>query len=388
MVDTEAGTTGPRLIEPGEFDEVLALVDRCFNHSPGGMRESNPHVYDPDHPERHAVICRNGEIVSHVACIPTTFVIDDRSVAAWGVSGVATDPRHTGNGNMDELVSFWLDRMDDANVALSQLWGDRVRYGRYGWETAGREYGYRITSRSFSDRPEPDGFVKRYDGRDSNLSLIRALHADERHRVARDEQRHRAVLGQRGLETLLYTEDSHEAYLSFGSSGRERTVKEIGGDPRGVRVLLSHLFRAYFTSEVTVFVRPHDPRTEMLTELSVDWTTYTTKKFNIRRLAPVLDAFAGQMARRWSQSGCNEGADGDLTLRIDDEAGARLSWTSDSVAVETLDGDADADIVLDRREMARLLFGFDGQRRTLDVDESFLEAVLPLDFHVPRSEWV
>lgn len=381
---TETSVEDPRLARREEFPAILDLVDRCFNHDEGGMIASNPRCYDRSHPERHAVVVRDGEVVSHVACIPDTQVVGDATLACWGVSGVATDPRHRGDGYMSRLVRFWLDRADDRAVPLLKLWGYRDRYGRFGWETAGGDVRYRITRDSFADPPDADERVSAYDGSEAALDRIVAAHRTMPYRVERDREAHRTVLGQRGLRTLVYDGSAGDAYLSFSSSGREKTVEEVAGSAGGVRALLGHLLRAFYTTEVACFVHPRDPLNGTLVDVSKDWGTRSHKELNVRRLAPTLEAFAGQMERRWN------GDAGSLTLGLRSDDGptdaARIDYSAADVTVEPADGDPD--LVLDRRAMTRCLFGHPRGVRTAETDHPFLAATCPLSFYVPRTEWV
>lgn len=374
---------GPRIARPEEFPELLSLVDRCFNDPPGGMQAHNPHCYDESRMDRHAIIKRDGVLVSHIACIPNPLIVDGVELRNWGLSGVATDPRHRGNGYMGQLIDFWLDRMDDADVPVSILWGDRIRYGHFGWETAGRVRTYTITDRSFDSPQARDGDILQYDGSDGQLDRITEYHRQTRYRVRRDRESYRTRLGQRGLETLLHGDPNQGAYLAFTGDGREKTVTEVGGHPRGVRSLLAYLFEAYYTTEVQCPLHPRNPLHPLFVDVSIDWELRTHKKLNIRRLEPTLSSFTGLMERRWSRFG---GGSGDVTIGIEGDDSCRLSWSAHGVTVEPFHGEPD--LSLGRRALTRLLFGFPGDMQRLKEANPFLDAICPLEFYIPRTDWV
>lgn len=385
---TDSKIEGPRLAQSNEFDDVLALVDRCFTRERGTLQATFPHCYDREHPERHAVIRVDGEIVSHIAAIPDTLVVGDGEIECWGISGVGTDPRYRGNGYMTSLLEFWIERMDAAEIPLSKLWGDRQRYGSFGWETAGRECAFQITQRSFPDPPDRDSHVVHYAGTDDHLERIAAIYDTGRYRLKRESRDHRRLLGQRGLETIIYTEPGEASYLAFTTDGRAVTVTEVGGTDRGVLGLLAYLRSAYYVDTINCSVHPNDPLAEVLATISADWDVKTHKKIAVRDLPTVLEAFTSQMARRWRSTPvtCD---DGTLTLAIEgDDAAARLRWTGSDVTVDRTVASEHADYTLERREATRMLFGFPDRAVGRTALEPFLEVALPLDFYVWNTECV
>jgi len=101
---------------------------------------------------------------------------------------------------------------------------------------------------------------------------------------------------------------------------------------------------------------------------------------NIRDLPAVLSAFEGQMADRLV--GVD---DGTLAVGIEsDDAAAHLAWSDGDLSVTETER---ADLELDRRAATRLFFGdpatVPGYR-----GHPLLDAVLPLDFYVPRTDQI
>ncbi|MFB6218651.1 MAG: enhanced intracellular survival protein Eis [Halobacteriaceae archaeon] len=364
----------PRLATAEEFPALLDLVDRCFHHPEGGLAARWPHCYDRDRPGRHAVIERDGRVVAHVGCIPDTLVVGDHTIETWGISGVATDPRYRGEGHMSALLGFWLDRMAAAGVPLSKLGGDRTRYGRFGWEAAGRDRRYRVTPRSLAWDGDSSR-VRRYD--ESDLPAVRELYESRRLRMDRDERDYRERLGRRQVQTLLYGE---EAYIAFTRGGEEGRVFEAEGSREGVRTLLGHALAAYGLDALVCHRHPDDALAGLFgaPDVSNESTTHPHRMVYVRDLPAVLAAFEGQMARRW------DGGDGTVSVGIEGETAARIGYGSGGVSVSEA---GDADLVLDRRAATRLLFG-DAATVPGYRGHPFLDAVLPLDFYVPRTDTV
>lgn len=411
---------GPRLATEAEFPELTALVDCVFGFERGGMAARRPITYEPDAPERHAVILEDGEVVSHAAAIPETLVVGpetravesasasadtetrgtgtdspatsrDSRLRCWGIGGVATAPEKRGNGYMSDLLEFWLTRIDEAGVPLSELGGDRQRYSRYGWETTGRELVYELTPRSVRAATENKvnwGRVTEFDGRDGDVESLTWIHGDEPLRVERGPSGTRTVLGKRGLETHVARDRDGDptAYLAFTRDGPRRTVQEFGGSEDGLAALVSNLYRTYDTTEVSVPIPPNHPRGSLFERLSANWCVRSHRMLRVCNLPAVLDAFEGQLSHRWARVPGD--AASDVTLGIDsDDASVRLTFGADGT-VEAEPADRTPDLELDRRAMTRLLFGTPGSRRALEDRFPALAAVLPLAFYVWRSEWV
>lgn len=275
---------------------------------------------------------------------------------------------------MSDLLEFWLDHIDEP---LMDLGGDRQRYGRFGWENAGREVSYRVTERSLS--LSPDVSVHRYNGDATDLDTLCDLHAEESYRLIRTRETSRQVYGRRGIETLL-TSGEQPAYLSFSRESRDPQVVEFGGSVEGVMGLISHVFRWLNASSLTVVAPPSHQLTSVLRNNSVSWQVKPMRMLNIRDLPTLLSGFEAELARRWEAYG--QGV-GDLTLGITGDVDAvRLHYGDDFTVERT---DATPDIALDRREMTHLLFGFPACEARSDP---VLDAVTPLEFCIWPSERV
>ncbi|WP_433627554.1 GNAT family N-acetyltransferase [Halomicrococcus sp. NG-SE-24] len=370
---------GPRLARPDEFDEMMSLLDRYFAYERGGMAARLPHAYDEATPENHAIVRKDGDIVSHVGAIPQTLTVGEgNEIECWGVSGVTTDKRHRGNGYMTQLLEFWLDRMAEEGVALADLGGNRQRYAHFGWEQAGREHHYKIRERSF-DGSAGAGMITTYEGGDEQVETLRELHGDEPYRVRRGRERSRTVFGQRGLETLLYESDGDTAYLSLTRESRERTIAEFGGAARGIEALIAHLFSAYDVDSLTAIVPPRHPRNPEFRRHSRSWSVSEHRKLNVRNLQAVLARFADQMEARWSRR--EVAASGRVTLGLEAESeGVELVYDRDGITVEAFDGTPE--VRRPRGEMAGLLFGMHDREAELKADYPVFETIFPLDFFI------
>ena len=388
---------GPRLARPDEFRETMDLTERCFGFDPGGLEARMPHCFDAEHLERHAIIKADGDVVSHVACVPAELRAGDARVECSGIAGVATDPDHRGNGYMHQLLEFWLDRLADRGMPLAELEGDRVRYGRYGWENAGREERYRITERSFAAGREADGHgtdaVRRF--RRDDLEAIRDIHKTERYRVSRDRRRYERLLKQAGLETLVYDAE-RPAYLCYRGDD-PASVLEFGGSRGGITALLERVLDA--AGEVAVYTHPHHPLTALFRDVAADWTRRPHRKLNVLDLQATLEGYRPLLEERWAKAvDAFGGTTGAITLRMTDSADQStdaadvptqpVTVAYDATGVSVEQTDCEPDITLDRRGMVEFLFGSRAARRPLERPDPFLEAVLPLEYYFWQTETI
>lgn len=373
-----------RLLESEEFDELMAMLDRYFSYEHSGMAARLPFVYDQTQPERHAVVVVDSEIVSHVACVPQTFIVGtETTIECHGIGGVATAKPHRGNGYMTALLTFWLDRMDDKDVPLAALGGDRTRYGHFGWEHVGQEVRYRITPRT-APESTPNGKVVVYDG--DQFEALRSLHHKHELRVQRDRAVARSIYDQRGIETLLYYDErgTLRAYICLSRESQNRTVRELGGDADGLEALVAHCFRWYDLDSLTVYVHPTHLLNEQLGAMSSGWRTQLHRLLNIRDLPALVEAYAPRLERRWNRLPI--ALDGRLSLGIDGEkTGVRLSYDPGGLDVKTID--TAPEISLDRRAVTRLLFGT-GRCEPVTAEYPVLNVLFPLEYYIWRTECV
>lgn len=381
MTESEA----PRIASEDEFPAVMELLNRYFHFERGGMEARFPYAYDRSRIEHHAVIERDGRIVSHAAAVPQTIVVDGAEIECWGIGGVATHKQYRGNGYMSRLLEFWLERLDAAGVPLVELGGDRQRYATFGWENAGRDRRYRITERSISDGPIASAAdVETYDGEDGQLDLLQSLYGVAPRRAKRTREESASIFGQRGLETLLYRTADESAYISFTRESRDRSVDEYGGSEIGVRSLLGYLFRTYDVKALTVYASPADRLNPVFERLSGGWSVHPHRKLNLRDLYGLFDAFRDVLVEEWERR--DGTASGEVTLGMADCDGVRLSYGADGLDVDLYNGRPAVE--LDRLEMTRLLFGAPDETRAVGRRHPVLRSLLPLGFHIPHSQHV
>ena len=385
---TTEDVEGPRLATADDFPGILDLVDRCFSHPDGGMLAHWCHVYDIEQPERHAVVCADGEVVSHISIVEDELVIGDDTITCWGFTGVGTDPRYRGRGFMSDILDLLVERMADHEIPLAKLGGDRIRYGRWGWERGGPERRYRITDRYLDVGDGENLTLHRYQESADEIDLFDRLYREKRYRVQRDREHWRTVLNRQQFTTLYTDAPGTTAYAVFtrGRENRRRsTVTEMAGDEAGLRAILHHIVTVFGNNTISVRAHPSDPLNAFLAKPDVcgSWDTGTNRSLRLNCLPDVITAYQSEMTQS-CRAYPVESSSATLAIEEDDDP-ITVEWDGEDVTVERTD--ASPDIRLDRMAMTRLLF-WDG--RTVDGYDRhpLVEAITPLQYWAPKLDQV
>ncbi len=92
--------------------------------------------------QRHLIIRQNRRIVSCIGMYPMTLAIAGCRIPVAGLGQVCTDPSMKGRGYMSQLLSASVARMEREGIAVCWLAGRHDRYGRFGWETVVGDVNY------------------------------------------------------------------------------------------------------------------------------------------------------------------------------------------------------------------------------------------------------
>lgn len=143
--------SGPRHITAAEGAPLLAFLNRIFRRgAPGGMERLYPHLYGDMTANRewtHVITCRKS-IVAHLGIYPLSVVSPAGRVLVGGIGAVATHERFRGQGLMSVLLEHATAWMKAHGMPVSILWGDHLRYARFGWTGAGARVRFSVTPRT------------------------------------------------------------------------------------------------------------------------------------------------------------------------------------------------------------------------------------------------
>ena len=153
---TAAGSTDfvVRKATRAERESILELAGRIFFNQSGQWYADrswfrlSPEAFDP---RVYWVACLGHQIVGVASFRPFTLSAPGVRLPWVGVGAVCTAPEHRGRGIMTALLRAGIREVDRGGAPVSILWGDRRRYGRFGWEQAGSQLQVELSLRHFAD---------------------------------------------------------------------------------------------------------------------------------------------------------------------------------------------------------------------------------------------
>lgn len=381
--------SAPRKARVSEYDELIAFLNRIFNIR---MDLEYCHIYKPTAKDmaNNIVVVEDGRIISCVGIFPMTFVCGEVRLSVGGIGGVSTDPQYRGRGLMTEILNKAISMMERRNYDISILWGERLRYGRFGWENAGRHYTFNIDRRHVVPGKPEGAEIRPLSKAGDDLRRIAQLYEQWELRVHRTPAKLKSVFSRDTYETWVWRKGKALAYTTIKGTGKDRELIEFGGDLGGLDDLLSFLFEKHELENLrgTIPVS-RSPYVRFIVDHSSEWGVRFSRQaragmVKILNLKSVLQKFARQIGRKCQGLGVK----GSLTLEMTDSGQFATLHFGRSVTVS--ERKMKPVLSLSDREMVRLIFGTIPPSHSLRLGKSlpYLDGIFPLDFYVPRLDWV
>lgn len=174
------------IIRPGkqDYDELMTLFHDVFTRAHGNETDFEKElpamcVRDDEHMGKHLAVREDGRLVAALGVYLLPAHVGDTPLLFSTVGNVATHWDYEGRGYMAALMKLAMREIEEKGADVSRLGGLRQRYDRYGYEVAGSDYHFTLTSRNVRLRfPEthPITFEKiaRTDERD--IAFCRSLY--------------------------------------------------------------------------------------------------------------------------------------------------------------------------------------------------------------------
>jgi len=295
----------------------------------------------------------DGEIAAGLQLVPRPLVIaGEIELKAAGLGQVFCYPPFRRRGYMSELLVAVNEKMAADGIAAGFLGGDRLRYGRYGWETAGNAREVGISGRLVPGLDSNGKWwqPRRWDGNVEDVPRMAAAYARLPYRAVRSAAEFARVMQRPGQAIWFADTDGEFAYVSLTGN----SIAEYAGDAAALDRIIRYLaprmgLHAYL---------PPDAAESALEQLLVRYagrvSVTSADMVRVVSVARVLNSYQPMLERRLA------GWSGAFSLAIADSAEAvALRGDGRRVRVELVTADAGrpAELTLDRRDLARLLFG-------------------------------
>jgi hypothetical protein len=385
---------GPQRASLDDFDSIVELANMCFTHDRdrGGMLARWPHCYirEPSFMKNCLIMKDGSKVVSLVEYVDQTLLVNGEEIKTAGITAVCTRPTHRERGFMTGLLKRCVSLMEEEGYAFSDLGGDRLRYGRYGWENAGRAWRFDITERSFNAVDVPSSIhVVPYQASDEEIESVMAIHEQEPLRLKRSQFLYRILLGRLGKQVWLAEgKEGITAYVITEPADRRQTIVEFGGCNEGIHGIFAHFMKNSDTQSIHVRSPWWHPLNSLLFRIGSWWNLGTIRMIKIVDLQSTLRGFAHQLGVRYNALGM-KGSRAVVLGISDTDQQAEVAFSPEGVTVRKSET-ARNGIFLSDREMVRFVFGPGSPGSVIDLPQNlrFLDALLPVDFYLWPNETV
>jgi len=379
---------GPLRASLADFDSMIDLANECFpdDRDSGGMLARWPHCYiRRDEFVRNYLIIKDGpKVISQVGYIDQALLVEGTEIKTAGITGVATSPSYRGRGYMTKLLTYCINLMREEGYAFSDLGGDRQRYGRFGWERAGRQWLFDITPRSLHALDSPKGYqVIQYGARPEEIDSTLAIHEGELLGVKRTRDLHEMLLGRKGKEVwLAQGGEGMAAYAIADREDKGQEIIEFGGTPNGMHALLTHLTEVIGSEWIRIYSPWSHPLNTLFFSISTRWHVNCQRMIKIIDLEATMRGFANQLIGRYRELGLRGSRSIALGIEGTDQQ-VEIEFSPEGLLVREASGPSGA-LILSEHQIARLLFGpgTPSVEFTLPPSARFLDGILPLDFYI------
>lgn len=364
-----------RTVRVDEREQFERFLERCYGSERGFFSLDQPELFRDSEEAAacHLVIEKDGKIVSHVGSYRMEIVVSRARVMTSGVGNVATRPDERGKGYMSRLMHESIGRWRERGWPLSVLWGNRQRYGHFGYESCGLKYSIEVNRRSLETNGTRPVEVDQADPADPDVvSHVAALHGTLDYRCKRPQ----LALQLRRSGVCIFV--GPDGYLLLSRDRVTEIVSPTGREPDLVAGVLDWTGRG----NVHVDVGPGETaRLCRLVDVMSGWHIASQGMFRIvnwpgllAALRPLLEQRAAGLPAFSQSIGCRW---------RDETEWATIEWDSQELSVEPAQGPGGVEVELPR--LTALVFG--GPHPGVE-QLGGLGRLLPVPIHVPGLDHV
>lgn len=256
-----------RKAKPDEIPQLVALSDSIFRgpHNTNSMGAGFPLMFAPDNADHLHVAEEDGKPVSLVGLYTSSISIGSSRIQAASMGSVCTDPDYRGKNFAGQLVTNAFRQLNDEEVGLLFISGDRTLYTRNDATHVSRVHAFSIPSDRLPEGGEKSLTVSNYEQGD--LPGIHAVQQQESVYFERTEAEFAALIEAAAhlscypaMQHLLVGKmgDQATAYIVFGTWESEGvnygTVIEFAGPDEQIITLMGEAAKRHSLPSLSITV--------------------------------------------------------------------------------------------------------------------------------------
>lgn len=331
-----------------EYEEVVALADRGFGHSPeeNFFKTIQPKLYrTPDTMKYHYLVKEDGKIAGLLCAYPLEMDVMGKKLLSCGIGTVCVLPEYRSRGYMKGLMKYTEDCMRKDGVDFALLGGRRQRYEYFGYTVAGtnlcayfrkQNAVYLYGSDAYFGHEFAD--VQREDS--ETLKKMYDLYMKKAVKTLRPENKFFDSLNDSGARPVVITKNGEfKGYACLNRDNGGTGEIEITDDTDFGHVL-NDIMYFYKTGGIDVGF------TECFKDYKSSFVMLNAENFGVG----AIDQFAIFNFKSTVEAFLNIKAtvknlvDGECSFEIEGHSPFKITVSNNTVKVEDFDGDADVKI--------------------------------------------
>ncbi|OGV69777.1 MAG: hypothetical protein A3K19_22295 [Lentisphaerae bacterium RIFOXYB12_FULL_65_16] len=338
-----------------------------------------PEVCRPDTVNEWLLAEMDGELAAGMQVVPRHLVVAGNiHVPVAGLANVFCYPPYRKHGLMSALLQRMTEEACQGGFAISMLGGDRLRYGRYGWEHAGAERTLQISSgmrRAEKEEPVSVTSIRRWRGDRRDVRRMHEAYQALPYHTERTEDQMDRTLRRSNGNVAVWICDQPETGFAYVCLNGDSIAEYAGATP-ALELLIRFLLKSRSWNVRLPPIEAETEREKLLLGCAQGFSVVPAAMIRIVALHRTLACYKPVLTRRL------RGWQGSVTLAVKDDAeqvtlsgkGGRLTMRRGGTA-------ADRVITLDIRDMARLLFGPFPPALGPAQDDEFVRRAFPLPLY-------
>ncbi len=327
----------------------------------------------------------DGQVAAGIQIIPQRLKLGEAEVPVGGIGNVYCWMPYRSHGCFSALIQRCVHDMTAKGDLISLLGGDRTRYGHYGWEIAGGQRDMSLSSHirrheNLGQQPHATEFRVYHDGNLDDATRMFAAYSQKTARVLRPGiEGFRATMRRPGLVTYIHDADGCFGYMTVAGGNR---IAEYAGDVAAVEKLLRFLLQSGSWSVSLPPVELSGPVEDMFLSYAAGYNVSPCGMLRVNDVVGLLNAFRGLLSQRlrsWS---------GMFTRGVADGEAVTVTCVHGQLNISAAAATVQPDLVLNRRQMAQLLFGPFPPMAACAMNKSWIRLAFPLPIYWGRLDHI